>query len=78
MNPIIFSKYTDLANHMIKEIGYKPSCQAGINHNIKKETAVLKSVDIVDYYNDDLSDINKVKYTLYGKIGNQDENEKKI
>lgn len=77
MNPIIFSKYTELGNHMIKEIGYKSSCRAGINHNIEKETAVLRYVDDVNYYNDDLSDINKVKYTLYGKIGNQDINEKK-
>jgi hypothetical protein len=46
---------------MLKEIGYKPSCQAGINHNIKKETAVLR---YTEYYKDDLSYINKVKLVI--------------
>jgi hypothetical protein len=75
MKPIIFSNYTELKNHMTNEIGYKPSYGAGINHKIEMNTAVLKSVDNTEYYNDDLTDINKVKYTLYGSKGDQDENE---
>jgi len=38
----------------------------------------LKSVDDTYYYDDDMSDINNIKYTLFGHNGDQDENEKKF
>ena len=80
MIPIFFSNYTKLENYMINEIKikYKPSYAAGINNNKIMKTTVLKSVDNTNFYNDNLNDINEVKYTLYGPIGNQDENEKRF
>ncbi len=39
---------------------------------------MLKSVDNTEYYDDDMSDINKPKYTLFGHNGDQNENEKKF
>jgi len=39
--------------------------------------AVLRSIYNTKYYNDNLNDINEVKYTLYGKKDNKDENEER-
>ena len=44
-------------------------------NGIQNNTTILKSVENTYYYNDDLSDINNVKYTLFGNSGDQDENE---
>ena len=76
IDPIIFTKYNDLVEHIINEIGYKPSNFAGINYNKDMKTTVLISVDNIKYYKDDLSDINKPKYTLFGHNGDQKENGK--
>jgi hypothetical protein len=38
----------------------------------------LRSVDNTYYYDDDLTDINNIKYTLFGHNGDQNENEKKF
>lgn len=76
IDPIIFKKYNDLQKHIINEIGYKPSNFAGINYNKDMKTTVLRSVDNIEYYKDDLSDIIKPKYTLFGYNGDQDENGK--
>ncbi len=46
-------------------------------HESNKKTTLLKSVDNT-YYQDDMSDIDHIKYTLFGHNGNQDENEKKF
>ena len=35
-------------------------------------------MDDTDYYADDMSDVNKPKYTLFGHNGDQDENEKRF
>ena len=35
----------------------------------------MKSVDGSYYYDDDMSDVNNIKYTLFGHNGDQDENE---
>lgn len=58
--------------------GCKPFSGAGINPRIKQRTTILKSVDNTYYYDDDLSDVNNVEYTLFGHNGDQDENEPKF
>ena len=63
---------------IINKTGCKPYSGAGINPRIKQHTTILKSVDDTYYYHDDMSDINNIKYTLFGHNGDQDENEKKF
>ena len=63
---------------IINTTGCKPYSGAGINPRIDKKTTILKSVDDTYYYDDDMSDINNIKYTLFGHNGDQDENEKKF
>jgi hypothetical protein len=77
---ISFSKWSGeggLEQFIINQTGCKPYNGEGINIRAEKKTAILKSADNTDFYADDLSDINNVKYTLFGHNGNQDENEKR-
>jgi len=60
------------------ETGCKPFSGAGINIRSQKKTALLKSVDNTAYYDDNLDDINKIEYTLYGQVGDQNEDEPKF
>lgn len=81
MEEISFSKWsgTDgIEQFIVKQTGCKPYSGAGINPRIGKKTTILKSVDNTYYYDDDMSDINNIQYTLFGHNGNQDENEKKF
>ena len=76
-----FSKWSGpegIEQFIINQTGCKPYSGAGINPRIEKKTTILKSVDETYYYDDDMSDINNPKYTLFGHIGDQDENEKKF
>jgi len=78
---VVFSKWSgpDGIEQFIKnQTGCKPYSGAGINPRIDLKTTLLKSVDDTYYYQDDLSDIQQIKYTLFGHNGNQDENEKKF
>ena len=59
------------------ETGCNPFSGAGINPRPEKKTTILKSVDNTSYYDDDLSEPDNVKYTLFGANGDQDENEKR-
>lgn len=54
-----------------------PFSGIGIKSYINKKTAILRSVDNTYYYDDNLTDINNIEYTLYGHNGDQDENEKR-
>jgi hypothetical protein len=76
-----FSKWSGpegIEQFIINQTGCKPYSGAGINPRIKKKTTILKSVDNTYYYDDDMSDINNIKYTLFGHNGDQNENEKKF
>ena len=76
-----FSKWNGpegMEQYIINQTGCKPYSGAGINPRVKKKTTLLKSVDDTYYYDDDLSDISNVKYTLFGRKGDQDENEVKF
>jgi hypothetical protein len=76
-----FSKWNGpdgIKQFIIEQTGCKPFSGAGINPRIKQKTTILRSVDDTYYYDDDLSDINYPKYTLFGHNGDQDENEKKF
>jgi len=80
MEPLRFSTWEGpegIKDYIIKQTGCKPFSGAGINPREKKKTTILKSVDDTYYYDDDMSDINNPKYTLFGHNGDQDENEKK-
>ena len=80
MAGISFSKWSGpdgIEQFIIEQTGCKPFSGAGITPRIKKHTTILKSVDNTFYYDDDLSDIDNVKYTLFGHDGDQDEEEKK-
>ena len=78
MTTITFSKWSGpegIEQFIINQTGCKPYSGAGINPRINKKTTILKSVDNTYYYDDDLSDSNNPKYTLFGHNGDQDENE---
>ncbi len=79
MSGIRFSKWggpDGIEQFIIHQTGCKPFSGAGITPRIKQKTTILKSVDDTYYYDDDMTDINHIKYTLFGWNGNQDENEK--
>jgi hypothetical protein len=81
MSGICFSKWSGpegIEQFIINQTGCKPYSGAGINPRISKKTTILKSVDDTYYYDNDLSDIDNVKYTLFGHNGDQDENEKRF
>jgi hypothetical protein len=81
MTTITFSKWsgTDgIETFIINQTGCKPYSGAGINPRIEKKTTILKSVDNTYYYDDDMSDIDNIQYTLFGHNGDQDETEKKF
>ena len=81
MSEISFATWSGqkgIEQFIINQTGCKPYSGAGINPRIKQKTTILKSVDNTPYYADDMSDINNIKYTLFGKNGNQDENEKRF
>ena len=81
MTTITFPKWSGpdgIEQFIINQTGCKPYSGAGINPRVDKKTTLLRSVDGTEYYDDDMSDINNPKYTLFGHIGDQDENEKKF
>ena len=81
MEEITFSKWSGpdgIEQYIINQTGCKPYSGAGINPRIVKKTTLLKSVDNTYYYDDDMSDINNIQYTLFGHNGDQDETEKKF
>jgi hypothetical protein len=81
MNEITFSKWSGpegIEQFIINQTGCKPYSGAGINPRIEKKTTILKSVDNTYYYDDDMSDINNIQYTLFGHNGDQYETEKKF
>jgi hypothetical protein len=81
MTTVIFSKWSGpdgLEQFIIKKTGCKPFSGSGINPRINRKTTILKSVDDTYYYDDDLTDVNNIKYTLFGHNGDQDENEKRF
>ena len=81
MSGISFTKWSGregIEQFIINQTGCKPYSGAGINPRVQKKTTILRSVDDTYYYDDDMSDINNVKYTLFGHNGDQDENEKKF
>jgi len=81
MSVITFSKWygpDGIEKFIIDRTGCKPYSGAGISPRKNKETTILKSVDDTYFYDDDLSNINNVKYTLFGHNGDQSENEKKF
>lgn len=58
--------------------GCKPFNGVGISVHLNKDTIILRSVDNTYYYDDNLSNIDNIHYTLFGHNGDQDENEKKF
>jgi hypothetical protein len=81
MNENTFSKWSGpegIEQFIINQTGCKPYSGAGINPRIKQKTTILRSVDNTYYYDDDLTDINNIEYTLFGHNGDQNENEKKF
>jgi len=78
---ITFSNWSGLngiEQFILNQTGCKPYSGAGINPRIGKKTTILRSVDNTYYYDDDLTDVNNTKYTLFGHNGDQDENEKRF
>ncbi len=79
--PIKFSSWGGLfgiSKFIYEQTGCKPYSGAGINPRINKKVTILKSVDNTYFYDDDLSDINNPKYTLFGHNGDQSESEKRF
>jgi hypothetical protein len=81
MTTIHFSNWkgTDgIEEYIINQTGCKPYSGSGINYRKDKKTCILRSVDNTYYYDDDLYDVINPKYTLFGQLGDQNENEKKF
>lgn len=81
MVELTFSKWSGpdgIEQFIINQTGCKPYSGSGINPRIDKKTTILRSVDNTYYYNDDISDADNIKYTLFGQSGDQDENEKRF
>lgn len=77
----LFSKWSGpngLEQFIIQQTGCRPYSGAGICPRIKQQTTILRSVDNTYYYDDDLSDPNRVQYTLFGHNGDQSECEPKF
>ena len=78
---VIFDKWDGeygIKKYIIDKTGCNPYSGAGICYRKEKKTSILKSVDNTLYYDDDLSDENNVKYTLFGHNNDQDEKEKRF
>lgn len=80
MSGISFSKWygpDGMEQFIINQTGCKVYSGQGISPRVDKKTTILQSVDNTYYYDDNMSDINNVQYSLYGHNGDQSENEKK-
>ena len=78
---VIFTKWNGsngIEEYIKNKTGRKPYSGAGINYRSCNKTTILKSVDDTYYYQDDMSDINHPKYTLFGQNGDHDETEKNL
>jgi hypothetical protein len=78
---ICFSEWNGpngMCEFIIKKTGCKPFSGCGITPRISKNTTILRSVDNTYYYDDNLTDIDNIKYTLFGQNGDQDESEKRF
>jgi hypothetical protein len=64
-----------LEQFILAQTGCKPFNGAGINYRKTRKTTILKSVDNTYFYDDNLSDLNNVEYTLFGHDGDQSEAE---
>ncbi len=64
---IEFTKWADLVTHCVNVTGCNPFSSEGINIRLDAKTAILRSVDGTEYYDDDLSDPVHPEYTLFGK-----------
>ena len=81
MEPLRFTKWKGedgIETYIKQQTGCKPYSGAGICPRAYNNTTILRSVDDTYYYDDDLSNPEEPKYTLFGHNGNQDENEKKF
>lgn len=79
--PILFTKWNGpdgLCEFIFQRTGCRPFSGAGICPRIQHQTTILRSVDNTYYYDDDLSDITNVKYTLFGHNGDQSVSEPKF
>ena len=79
MSGISFTKWSGregIEQFIINQTGCKPYSGAGINPRPRDRTTILRSVDDTYYYDDDLSNSERVKYTLFGHNGDQDVNER--
>jgi len=72
----IFTNFNDLRDFSKMRCGCIPFSGVGIFH--KGDTAILRSVDGIDFYDDNLYNSQNPKYTLFGKSGNQSVNESKF
>ena len=78
MEGLSFSKWLGpdgIEQFITNQTGCKPCSGPGIFTNKAKTISILKSVDGTYYYDDDMRDIQNVKYTLFGHNGDQNENE---
>ena len=66
-----YTKYADIEKHIMDETNCNPFPGAGISYRKEPNTCIFRSVDDTEFYDDDLSDINLVKYTLSGRSGDQ-------
>ena len=67
-----FTRWDDMHKYIIKETNCNAFSGRGICYRKDENTCILRSVDNTIYYDDNLSNIKQVEYTLCGKNGDQD------
>jgi len=77
VQPLSFSSFKALNDHCFNVTGSKVFPGCGISYKKPSKTTILRSVDETPYYDDDLSNIMNPTYTLFGRNGDQTENEKR-
>jgi hypothetical protein len=71
-----FHSWAEIAEHCHLQTHYHAFSGAGICPR-GASTCILKSVDHTPYYDDNLDNPENPKYTLFGRIGDQDIHEKR-
>jgi hypothetical protein len=81
MDIIVFNKWKGqdgLNNFITNQTGCTVYTGVGINYRKENKTCVLRSADDAYFYDDNLENPKRVEYTLFGQIGDQDEEQKRF
>lgn len=73
-----FTTWASFQEHAVNFTGGRRLFSSQGIYHFTNGTTILKSIDGVVCYKDDFTNLNSLKYTLYGLIGDQNKNEKRF